>query len=70
MHLIGSATTARATYHITGIQKEFDVTSPSDELETRDAWWLEVRSEVRSHMRAMLSLATPSPLAYGEHSVW
>ena len=43
---------------------------PSDKPETCDAWWLEVRTEVQSRMRAMLSLATLSPLAYGGHGVW
>jgi len=41
---------------------------PSDEPETRDAWWLEVRNEVRSHMRAMGCNAV---IGYSEStSIW
>ena len=41
---------------------------PSDEPEMRDAWWLEVRNEVRSHMRAMGCNAV---IGYSEStSIW
>ena len=41
---------------------------PSDEPETRDAWWQEVRNEVRSHTRAM---GCNSVIGYTEStSIW
>lgn len=31
-----------------------------DEPETRDAWWLEIREEIRSHAKCALAVRTPS----------
>ena len=40
----------------------------SEEPETRDAWWMEIRTEIRSHMRAMGCHAV---IGYSEHtSIW
>jgi len=36
-----------------------------DEPETRDAWWAELRTEIRSHMRAMGCHAV---IGYSEHT--
>ena len=40
----------------------------TEEPETRDAWWMEIRTEIRSHMRAMGCHAV---IGYSEHtSIW
>lgn len=48
--------------------KLLDKINNPDEPETRDAWWLEVRNEIRSHAKAMGCNAV---IAYTEStSIW
>lgn len=48
--------------------KLLDRINNSEEPETRDNWWTEIRMEVRSHARA---LGCSAILGYEEHtSIW
>lgn len=48
--------------------KLLDRISNTEEPETRDAWWTELRIEIKSHMRA---LACNAVLNYTENtSIW
>ena len=45
-----------------------DFYESSEEPETRDAWWTEIRTEIRTHCRAMGCHAV---LGYTEHTtIW